>query len=519
VEHRGEDRHALKNPYADFDPEWLKLLPPDEQAAFLSSLNTLVGGETVTDYIKRIAPTEPPPKHVQPIIDVLEQARIKPVRVCIDMGPGHAKTTTLLRGVAHWLQPDRSPGDLCAYITYSDGQARDKSRVAKEFYEAGGGLLHSDKTADGHWLTPAGGGLVAKGSQGGLMGKRLPGLTIYDDPYKDMEEARSPAINNKVISRFKAVAFTRLQGGSIIVLHTRYAMDDLIGYIMKELKWDHIHVPTVCDVDNDTLGRKRGEVAWPEKYPYEICYESDLKTRKMCSHDGHLEEIEKTLGPHLWHAMYQGKPRPEGQQMFHEPARFKLYPDRDKRTGQIVTPSDFSWKGKRGAIIIDPAATAKTSADWSVLLTVAMEGYGIQAKMWLVDCVRVQVEIPELIKIARRLQKETRLMVACEAVAGFKAVPQSLRAMDPGLRVFDINVSGRDKFTRAMAVAAAWNDGRVVVPVDAPWADTLIEEYTRFTGNGDRHDDQVDAGAHGWNILYRTAPKITSDNYAQNSGM
>lgn len=485
--------------FEDFNPEWVSLLPSEEQLQFYKSVNQLVGGESIRDFITRVAPHEPPPKHLQPILDVIEYARVKPVRIVFDMGPGHAKTTALLRSVAWWLTPDHSPGDLCAYITYSDTQARTKSRIAKETLEAAGSALHPDVNSAGFWLTPQGGGLIAAGAQGAVTGKRVPGLIIYDDPYKEMKEARSQAINSSIIERFKTVAFTRLQGGSIIVLHTRWHVDDLIGHIVKNYKWDQISIPSVCDTQPDILGRKLGEVAWPEKYPYEICSDKDI-----CGHDGHLAEIKATLGDHIFNAMYQGKPRPEGTQVFHEPARFTL--------------KDFKWEGKRGCIAIDPAATAKTSADWSVLLTLAMEGYGAQAKMWIIDCVRRQIEIPDLVKLARQLQLRHKLMIACEAIGGFKAVPQSLRAIDPSLRVVDITTGARDKYTRAMPMAGAWNDGRVLVPVDAPWADALITEYTRFTGNNDSEDDQVDAGAHGWNILYRATPKRTQDDYV-NSGM
>lgn len=495
----------------DTDPAIIDLLSPEEQAEFVRSMQVLVGGERLRDFVCRVAPHEPPPKHLQPIIDVVEYSRIKPIRVCLAMPPGHAKTTMLMRAIAWWLSPNQSPGDLCAYVTYSDSHAREKSRIAKEtLQDVGGDLVDSTKDGDGFWLTPQGGGLVARGSRGGLTGKRVPGLLVYDDPYKDAQEARSVAVNSMIIERFKAVAFTRLQGGSIIVLHTRWAMDDLIGYILKNHKWDSINVPAQADaIDADTgtdkLGRKMDEVAWPQKYPYEIC-------SSMCGHDGHLREIRETIGEHLYAAMYQGRPRPEGMAVFHEPSRYRLLAD-------ARSESEFSWTNKRGAIIIDPAATARTSADWSVLLVVAMEGYGILTKMWIVDCVRIQVEIPELVRRAAAMQKRYRLMIACEAVAGFKAVPQSLRAMDPTLRVFDINTSGRDKFTRAMPVAAAWNSGRVLVPVDAQcaWVDGYIEECGRFTGSGDKHDDQVDATAHGWNILYRQAPKITESDYGESA--
>lgn len=481
--------------FNDFNPDWVKFLPPDEQVQFYRAANQLVGGESIRDYINRVTPHEPPPRHLEPILDVMEYARLKPVRVVFDMGPGHAKTTALLRSMAWWLDPARSPADLCAYITYSDGHARTKSRICKETLEAAGSALHQDVNSASFWLTPQGGGLIAAGAQGGITGKRIPGLIVYDDPYKEMKEARSNAVNGAIIERFKTVAFTRLQGGSIIVLHTRWHVDDLIGYIDKNLKWDKISIPSICDVVPDILGRKIGEVAWPEKYPYEICSDKDI-----CGHDGHLAEIKKTLGDHIFNAMHQGKPRPEGTQVFHEPSRFSL--------------KDFTWQGKRGCISIDPAATAKTSADWSVLLTVATSGYGIDTNMWIVDCVRQQVEIPQLVKLARQIQQRTRLMIVCEAIGGFKAVPQSLRAIDPKLRVLDLDTAGKDKYTRAQALAAAWNDGRVHVPTDAPWADTLIEEFCRFTGNNDTHDDQVDAGAHAWNILYRGKAKVTQEDYA-----
>jgi hypothetical protein len=220
-------------------------------------------------------------------------------------------------------------------------------------------------------------------------------------------------VNNAVKERFKAIAFTRLQGGSIVVLHTRWSEDDLIGWLHRDLKWEYINIPTMSESADDILGRGMDEPAWPEKYPYKRC-------TGPCAHDGHLEEIRETIGEHLWAAMYQGRPRPIGRSVFHEPGRFEL--------------SKFSWVGKRGCIVIDPAATAKTSSDFSVLAVCAMEGFGSASRMYVCDVIRTQVEIPELVQLAMNLQQRYKLMVACEAVGGFKAVPQSLRAMNPKMR-------------------------------------------------------------------------------------
>jgi predicted phage terminase large subunit-like protein len=467
----------------------IDLLTPQEQAELLAGLEQLVGGEGAAEFIARVFPHEPVPKHLMPVVRAVERARVQPIRLCISVGPGHAKTTILLRLLVWWLS--KSLADQCAYVTYSNAQAMDKSGRAREYAEDAGIKLTNE--AVGHWLTIYRGGLIAAGARGKLTGQRVPGLIIYDDPYKDEFEARSPLINNAVKERFKSIAFTRLQGGSIIVLHTRWSEDDLIGWLTKELGWEYINIPTVCESTDDILGRAMDEVAWPEKYPYERC-------SGPCAHDGHLIEIRETIGEHLWASMYQGRPRPLGRAVFHEPGRY----ERDT----------FDWTGKRGVIAIDPAATVKTSSDYSVLAVCAMDGFGALSKMYIVDVIRTQVEIPELVDIARKLQLRYRLMVACEAIGGFKAVPQSLRRMDPTLRVIDIVIAMRDKLTRALPMSAAWNSGRVLVPLDAPWADRFIDEHRLFTGAGDKHDDQVDATAHAWNVLYRGVPKITGDNYA-----
>ena len=482
----------------DITPEQLDALSPAEQEQLCDSLENLVGGESPAEFISRVWYWEPPPPHLMPILDVVQQARVRPLRVCLAMPPGHAKTTTLLRCIVWWLSKSRT--DVCAYVSYNERQALKKSRQCRLFAERAGLDVPAASSALSEWKLHEGGGLLAGGARSGLTGNRVPGLLVYDDPYKDAKDANSAAIRETVQENFKSVAFTRLQGGSIIVLHTRWHEDDLIGWLTKDLKWDMINVPAYSQPGiKDVLGRTPGKAAWPKAYPYEIC-------KEPCGHDGHLAEIRSTIGEHWWHAMFMGVPRAIGKSVFHEPARYSL--------------STFSWQGKRGVIAVDPAATAATSADWSVIMVCAMEGYGVETKMWIVDVIRVQQEIPQLVRTIKAVQKKYNLLVAAEAIAGFKAVPQSLRDQDPTLRVIDITTGGKDKFTRAQPLASAWNgelwemepDGtqtlvrteqRVFVPLDAPWAEPLIKEFKKFTGLGDKEDDQVDAGSHGWNVLYR----------------
>jgi predicted phage terminase large subunit-like protein len=82
--------------------------------------------------------------------------------------------------------------------------------------------------------------------------------------------------------------------------------------------------------------------------------------------------------------------------------------------------------------------------------------------------------------------------------------------MDRGLRILELPVSG-DKFCRAQPAAAAWNDGRLRIPTQAPWVQDFVGEVTRFTGQGDRHDDQVDALAH-LVLMAQNHVSVTADN-------
>lgn len=470
----------------DDEPEALDgfdLLTEDEQAELEALLDAQVGGESLDEFVERVIPTEPLPDHARILTDLLEQARLRPIRICVSWPPGHAKSTILLRAIAHHLSI--TPADVCAYVTMSDKKARSKSRKARLWAQRGGVRLSRESNDASDWRTMMGGGLVASGWKGALNGERIPGLLVIDDPFKSRRDAESELVSDEVWEWFKDVATTRLQGGSCIVLHTRWSENDLIGRIARELGWVVINVPAIAE-ENDPLGREPGEALWPDKYPLVNCGD------ESCGHDGHLDVIRRTIGEWSWASLYQGRPRPRDKNLFgNEPAQFQL--------------STFDWKGKRGAIVIDPATTKKTRADHTAMGVFAMEGYGADSKMYVVEVLRMQEEMPEVVKAARRLQSRYKLVIGVEAVAGFKGVPQTIRSLDRTLRVIDIHPD-QDKYLRAQGASAAWKQDRLLVPVDAAWANVFVREMHAFTGVDDDEDDQVDMTAHAWNLLYRAAP-------------
>jgi predicted phage terminase large subunit-like protein len=178
-------------------------------------------------------------------------------------------------------------------------------------------------------------------------------------------------------------------------------------------------------------------------------------------------------------------------------------------------------------ICADPAATKKTTSDHTAALVLAVKGYGDQQVGWLLGHLRGQWDIADnpheqtvgVVSRLAALQRTWGVAVVVEAVAGFKAVPQMLRAIDPHLRVVEAPAVS-DKFVRAQPAAAAWNSGRLLVPIDASWAQPMIQRFQAFTGQDDPEDDEIDACAHGWNALFTpvdTTPIIGGGGIARSA--
>lgn len=499
--------------------EALASLPDDERDELTDLLDDEAGRESPEAFMSRLVPSEPPPRHTLPLRDFFRRARQAQIREAHSMPPRHAKTVTIMRCLAWWIVT--APRDMCAYVTYSSTQARKKSRIIRELVERAGVVLQRGSRSLEQWQTREGGGLHAVGAKGGLTGNGYSGVVVYDDPYKSLIDAASATERDKIQELFQAAVMTRLEGASVLVMHTRWHSQDLIGWLEAEKAWAVVNIEAIAPANDnliaapDPLGRAPGEALWPELFPVARC-------AGPCHHNGHLEDIREQVGPYIWDALYRGRPPRRGGSVFavDDGARFTL--------------AEFSIAGHRVGIGCDPAATASTAADYSVIVVGAMLGRGADARLWILDVVRRQVELPDLVRASLPITARwPGAPLFCEAVGGFKSVPQTIRDVDltvrrreleaevaawtaggcvgpspatlapPRVKVVPVYPTA-DKLLRAQAVAAAFNAGRVMIPVDAPWASALIAELRAFTGVGDDHDDQVDAIAHLWNGLFRT---------------
>lgn len=497
-----------------FAPTWGE----DDEERLARLLEAQHGGEGFDAYIRRVSPRHAPPRHIKPLIDVWEATRHERVFACIELPPRHAKTTTGLHGIGWRLW--RDPAVTNAFATFGDDYAASRSRIARVLARAGGVQLSKDMANLHEWRTTYGGGAICRGYQGEWTGQGITGVGLIDDPFKDRAAAESKKIRENVWEWFTDVWWTRLEpGSSCLVQHTRWHDDDLIGRLLagkfSGYRFHRIRLPAIAEDSDDILGRQIGEALWPERFDAE-----------------ELRKIEESIGPYGWASLYQQRPRPKGADVFGEPTYFSL----------------LSWvpDGHRILICADPAASEDTRADFSALFVLAAKGYGAEMVVDVLYGWRGHVTVPQF---ARKLLETSRLFynapIVVEAVAGFKAVPQTLKEIEPKLKVRAAHMGDPgvgdesaakvsnipvNKFLRAQPAAAAWNKGRVRIPIDAEavwnpqrsrfempsvimrlragvapgvtWANELQVETSKFTGVDDPEDDQVDALSHGFNELH-----------------
>jgi hypothetical protein len=178
----------------------------------------------------------------------------------------------------------RHPWDTVAYLTQGHELSTTKSREALEIASRLELPLRENPKRPSHWMTRAGGGVLARGVGGPLTGMGV-NLMFLDDPYKNRKEADSPVTREQIWEWFTTVALTRVEpGGSCIVVHARWNEDDIIGRLTRESGdiWEHINLPALSDDD---------QPLWPTRWPIKA-----------------LRAKEREVGPFDWASMYQGHP-------------------------------------------------------------------------------------------------------------------------------------------------------------------------------------------------------------------
>jgi len=420
-----------------------------------------------------------------PYAKVLEAAIGAVFRYWFAAPPQHGKTAFTLRAFLYWAK--FFPGYRHAYITYGRERARE---VAEEFrqlcLEAGIGVKGTLAL-----MRLEGGTTVRFGSiQGGLTGAPIDGVCVIDDPVKDAEEARSPKIRRRFEQWWIAVARARRhRGTSFIGMGTRWHIDDPGGYLIAKQRFTYVNLKAIAtpanasDLDaegrviSDPLRRKSGESLWPEQKPPEFF-------------------DEERTNIYWWSAMYQGEPVPMGANVFAEPGTILTEADAKQVARGARYYRELPNIFRAGAFGLDLAYTAKTAADWSIVI----EGIASGDDLYVTNVIRKQCEATDFAMTLHALAAKHRgWKMRWYASGTEKGAAQFIRKQlrKGGADPFKVMTAVGDKFVRAIGVAARWNAGRVLLPdpevFDVPWLSEFLEVLTRFTGVDDEHDDDVDA--------------------------
>lgn len=285
---------------------------------------------------------------------------------------------------------------------------------------------------------------------------------IIDDPIKDRAEADSQTIRNKIWDWYTSTAYTRLApGGGIIVINTRWHMDDLSGRLLEAQtrgegdKWKVINFPAIAETDEPH--RKAGEALHPERYPLE-----------------QLLAIKQAVGSRDWEALYQQHPVPDGGAIFKEEwlqRRWTKLPE----MSQVIISWDMSFK-------------EGTSSDYVVGQVWGRSG----ADLYLIDQARGRWGFTETLAQFKALYAKYphAYRILIEDKANGPAVIDTLKHEIP--KIIPIEPDG-SKEARAHAVTPLFESGNVYLPADGiyPWLTEYTSELLQFPSGA--HDDQVDA--------------------------
>lgn len=422
-------------------------------------------------------------------------ARGESPRLIIVAPPRHGKTEIVSRRfpVAHMA---RNPGHSVICMSYAAELAAANSRAARaiarsrEASEIWPGLKVGEQvgpdtpdTLD-HWGITGGGVYHAAGIGGSMTGFGAHVLVI-DDPFKNAQEAGSPARRELVWSEYLSTAQTRLApGGGIIVMATRWHDDDLTGRLLAAMergegdRFEVLHFEALSTGQIEGDWRKPGEALHPERYDA-----------------AGLEKRRQVMGASRFEALYQGRPVADGGGAF----RASLW---RRYAGH---PKIIAKQALEVALTVDCANEANEDACYSVFHVVGRFQTAEGPRVRVLGEYRGRWELPALIDTLKRVLAEwpsigpVYIEYAANGIGLVQVARQFRAGVVPVKPRGDESYPGGSKETRAQFTLTSLESGvGPELPEDAyalndageNFAVGIINEHARFPAG--KLKDRVD---------------------------
>lgn len=401
------------------------------------------------------------------------------VRAVAQAPPQHGKTGECSQWGPLWYLR-RHPDHRVVVASYAAEYAQKHGRWVRNMIEAGadpeneavpdlGLRLRRDSQAANRWDLQSMNGRTARGGmltvgRGGPLTGNAAHLIILDDPFKNMEEADSELLRERVDDWFRTAVLTRLRpNGSVIIMHTRWHEDDLIGRLLdrEPATWELLDFPAIAG-DPDQLGREPGEPLWPVVYDAEF-----------------LASQRAGLGSRAFGAMYQQRPTPLEGVLFHRAAidANRILPGTEPR---MLSVREY----------VDPAFSDSPDADETGRIVM---GLGIDRKAYVLADLSARAAY-DMLPIGSTQASHGTTYVKVEQNLLGKRVRDTVAGIVPrGVNVGDIKATGT-KAARAEAASAMVDGGQVKFVGSF---DELEDQMLRWKPTDRDSPDRMDAFVHG----------------------
>lgn len=319
---------------------------------------------------------------------------------------------------------------------------------------------------------PYHGSLKCMGIDGGVVGQGAM-LMVIDDPHKNMEEARSGTITQKIFESYQSGLAQRVApGGGILIMATRWTELDLIGRIL------------------DSPMGQRFEV-----YSFPAFDENDVP---LCArHEEMWREARETVDVKIWSSMYMCNPfAAEGTEFLLE----------DLEGSTVPSPPDL--KNCRVFITSDPANKETKTSDYWATLVWALDS---EDNLTLIDHVHKRninalEYIDDLFALAAKYKPYKVWVEDCPTTNAIRAlINRTMRERRAFFGIEYMPTGGKDKLSRSSAISARVRQGKVKF-VQCPFLSQLFREMVSFPDG--KNDDLVDCCSMAGKAIETLMPPV-----------
>lgn len=405
-------------------------------------------------------------------------------RLLISLPPRHGKTELAVRKFVPFVMGN-APDKGVITITHSDSLAWEHGRDVRNCFLSPGYrtvFTHSDcylreDSQARDRLQLKGGGVAMFTGRGGLGGGFGAGGLIFDDFFKNADEARSEVIRDHAWECYVSDCKSRLNEstGWIVIIGTRKHEDDVIGRILdpynphydptEAARWTVVRLPALAE-SGDPLGRAVDEPLWPERFPFPFWQEKRTHRSELVRVDFQTQD--------------QCNPCPAEGNYFKRKWLMAYEPHELPKLLRVYAASDHAFR-------------VKQKNDLSCLMVAGVDASGT---VWVLpDTWWKRAETDELVEAMLALMQNRMPLewfAAKDAISG-SIGPFLRKRMRETSTFCNINevTEDVDLVRRAQSIRNRCAMGMVRFPARAPWWSDAENELLKFP-NG-RNDDFVAA--------------------------